>query len=463
MKTNLLAAITLSLGLMTSIGKAQTSTVDQQNIPSNTNSTISPGQTFGQSFTAGATTTLTGVGIGLNFGAPVTPCVVKIFSGSGYGGALLATKNFTTTGPGLNSVTLTSGVNIIAGNVYTFQFSSFGAPIPVNYHSGNPYSGGAFFNNGVLIPLADAIFETRVRYVGTAGQFNSATYNLNELTDEMNYTLVKPGTSNYRVLVTGVTTPSFSAVSIRNNNWNTLFKMSYVSGIAYGETYTVRLSYLQDGVWSAYGPASTVNTPAITPNTQLTTCSPSYTVATTKTLFSWIKVNGASNYRVKVSNQAGTFSVTSNRNSSVNTFALNYVAGTQPNVAYDITVTAFVGGAWGTEGFPCHVMAMAAGKPGDDESSLSDMSNNRIGSAYSEQVDNNFTADIFPNPSNGNFNVNLSENASIIITNMLGDIVINSKFDAGVTALNIENQPDGIYFTTITIGNSKKTVKIIKQ
>jgi len=462
MKTNLLAAITLSLGLMTFIGKAQTSTVDQQNIPSNTASTISPGQTFGQSFTAGVTGTLTGVGIGLNNGAPTTACIVKVFAGQGYGGTLLATKNFTTTGAGLNSVTLTTGINIVAGNVYTFQFSSFGAPIPVNYHNGNPYAGGKFINNGVVINLADAIFETRVRFVGTPGQFFSSTYNLNDLTEDMNFGLVKPGTSNYRVLVTGVTT-TFSAVNIRNTNWNNLFKMSYVPGVAYGETYTVRLSYMQNGVWSPYGPASTVNTPAITPNTQLTTCSPSYTVATTKTLFSWVKVVGATNYKVKVSNQTGTFSVTSNRNSNANTFALNYVAGTQPNVAYDITITAYVGGVWGTEGFPCHVMAMAAGKPGDDESSISDMSNNRIGSAYSEQVDNNFTADIFPNPSNGNFNVNLSENASIIITNMLGDIVINSKFDAGVTALNIENQPSGIYFTTITTGNSKKTVKIIKQ
>jgi hypothetical protein len=461
MKTKLFSLIAIAIGLITSKANAQTSVVDQQNIPSNTASTISPGQTFGQSFTAGVTGTLTGVAIGLNSGAPTTPCIVKVFAGEGFGGTLLATKNFTTTGSGLNSVTLTTGVNIIAGNKYTFQFSSFGAPIPVNYHNGNTYAGGKFFNNGVAINLADAIFESRVRFVGIPGQFFSSTYNLNDLTEDMNFGLVKPGTSNYRVLVTGVTT-TFSAVNIRNTNWNNLFKMSFVPGIAYGETYTVRLSYMQNGVWSPYGPASTVNTPAITPNTQLTTCSPSFTVATTKTLFSWVKVAGATNYRVKVSNQAGTFSVTSNRNSNVNTFALNYVARTQPNVAYDITITAFVGGVWGTEGFPCHVMAMAAGKPGEDDAIVEE-THAREGIRLEDKIQNELLAELFPNPSTGIFNLNISENANVIITNIIGDIIFNENIEAGSSVLNIENQPAGIYFTTIINGNSKKVIKIIKQ
>jgi hypothetical protein len=461
MKTKLFSLIAIAIGLITSKANAQTSVVDQQNIPSNTASTISPGQTFGQSFTAGVTGTLTGVAIGLNNGAPTTPCIVKVFAGEGFGGTLLATKNFTTIGSGLNSVTLTTGVKIIAGNKYTFQFSSFGAPIPVNYHNGNTYAGGKFFNNGVAINLADAIFESRVRFVGIPGQFFSSTYNLNDLTEDMNFGLVKPGTSNYRVLVTGVTT-TFSAVNIRNTNWNNLFKMSYVPGVAYGETYTVRLSYMQNGVWSPYGPASTVNTPAITPNTQLTTCSPSFTVATTKTLFSWVKVAGATNYRVKVSNQAGTFSVTSNRNSSVNTFALNYVAGTQPNVAYDITITAFVGGVWGTEGFPCHVMAMAAGKPGEDDAIVEE-THAREGIRLEDKIQNELLAELFPNPSTGIFNLNISENANVIITNIIGDIIFNENIEAGSSVLNIENQPAGIYFTNITTSDSKKIIKIIKQ
>jgi hypothetical protein len=349
-------------------------------------------------------------------------------------------------------------VHIIAGNVYTFEFSSFAAPIPVNYHNGNPYPGGSYFNNGILISGADAIFETRMKFVGTPSQFNSATYNLNSLIDDMNFTLV-PGATNYNVKVTGVTTPSFTYANTRNCSWNSAFKMSYVPGAKYGETYNIQVAAYVGGAWQAHGAPSIVNTPLIVPSTQLTNCF-GPPLASTKTIFTWDKVTGATNYKVVITDPASTYSVVNFRNNNLNTFALSYVNGTLPNVQYNITITANVGGVWGTPGFACQVIALSNNFVEDENTNESSY---RLGNTFDALAENDFLAELFPNPSNGNFNLNMSENASVTITNILGDVITTQNVNSGLTTLNIENQPIGIYFATITTVNSKKTLKIIKQ
>lgn len=73
----------------------------------------------------------------------------------------------------------------------------------------------------------------------------------------------------------------------------------------------------------------------------------------------------------------------------------------------------------------------------------------------------------YPNPNNGKFNINLGEvysQATVTITNMLGQVVSNSTFKNQQT-LDVEiNGTSGIYLATIqTLDGKKATLKIKKQ
>jgi hypothetical protein len=73
---------------------------------------------------------------------------------------------------------------------------------------------------------------------------------------------------------------------------------------------------------------------------------------------------------------------------------------------------------------------------------------------------------IYPNPSNGILNIELGtvENTSLIITNALGQIVLNEKVNKELFSLNLSNFSNGVYF--IQVLNNNKTIKaqkIIKQ
>lgn len=74
---------------------------------------------------------------------------------------------------------------------------------------------------------------------------------------------------------------------------------------------------------------------------------------------------------------------------------------------------------------------------------------------------------VFPNPSSGNFNINLDESHSEInttITNMLGQVIASEKFENTNTInLKIEGTT-GIYFVTITTSDGlSKTMKVLKK
>jgi PKD repeat protein len=72
---------------------------------------------------------------------------------------------------------------------------------------------------------------------------------------------------------------------------------------------------------------------------------------------------------------------------------------------------------------------------------------------------NYFTPNIYPNPTKGLFTIELNANTQIIITNILGQEILNEKRNAGKQLFDIQNQVNGIYF--VKIGLLIK--KIIKE
>lgn len=81
---------------------------------------------------------------------------------------------------------------------------------------------------------------------------------------------------------------------------------------------------------------------------------------------------------------------------------------------------------------------------------------------------NNFDAIIYPNPSNGIYNVYLKgfENGSDIeVFNTLGEKVLHQKINntAVSTTINLENESKGMYFIKVTSKNKNLTKQLIKQ
>lgn len=80
---------------------------------------------------------------------------------------------------------------------------------------------------------------------------------------------------------------------------------------------------------------------------------------------------------------------------------------------------------------------------------------------------NNASIEIAPNPTSGNFTVNfgtLQNNISVTVTNLLGQVITKSNFNA-VTAVEMELQTEaGMYLVTVeTENHQKSTFKIVKN
>jgi hypothetical protein len=70
---------------------------------------------------------------------------------------------------------------------------------------------------------------------------------------------------------------------------------------------------------------------------------------------------------------------------------------------------------------------------------------------------------IYPNPNNGVFTIELNETTQVIITNVLGNILLNSTFDTGTQILDIKNNVNGIYFLQLNQNGKQRTIKLIKE
>ncbi len=86
-------------------------------------------------------------------------------------------------------------------------------------------------------------------------------------------------------------------------------------------------------------------------------------------------------------------------------------------------------------------------------------------SGIEENSLNQITFEVFPNPSNGQITIKLTENIGSIkltVLNLLGEIVYSKKFKEQTTTLNL-NLKTGLYFVSIDNNGQKTTRKIIVE
>jgi hypothetical protein len=73
---------------------------------------------------------------------------------------------------------------------------------------------------------------------------------------------------------------------------------------------------------------------------------------------------------------------------------------------------------------------------------------------------------VFPNPNNGQFNVQLngySGAINLVVYDLMGKEVFSESMNESVKKVNISDQPKGIYFVKVTIGTKVFNEKIIYQ
>jgi hypothetical protein len=70
---------------------------------------------------------------------------------------------------------------------------------------------------------------------------------------------------------------------------------------------------------------------------------------------------------------------------------------------------------------------------------------------------------VYPNPSNGIFHIELNTDSKVSITNTLGQTIVNENLHSGKHELDIYNQANGIYFVKVVQNNNQQIIKIIKK
>lgn len=70
---------------------------------------------------------------------------------------------------------------------------------------------------------------------------------------------------------------------------------------------------------------------------------------------------------------------------------------------------------------------------------------------------------IYPNPSHGEFNIEVAENMQLIIMDISGRQIYNQKHEAGVFNFNLNTYNDGIYLLRVITSSEEMNFKIIKE
>ena len=244
---------------------------------------------------------------------------------------------------------------------------------------------------------------------------------LSALDQTLNFTQVA-GATNYRIEITNSSQP-LNIVSVRNNTVLN-FKLSFFSGIQYNRTYSIRIGAFVNGSWEPYGSICQVTTPSSAPTPSLVTAACGATVATLGQIVNFTTVSGATNYRVLVTNATQSLSTVNTRNNTQATFALSFIPNTIANRTYDVSVAAFVGGVWGAYGPVCQLTAASSARE-------EVLSNSRIMNTETSIIDELFEFNVYPNPNKGLFNIELTAQSQVMITNTLGQLVLNETMEAG--------------------------------
>jgi len=103
-----------------------------------------------------------------------------------------------------------------------------------------------------------------------------------------------------------------------------------------------------------------------------------------------------------------------------------------------------------------------------DSTSVANENENKSRGISALVVNNENNVKVYPNPSNDNFNIVVSQgildnNAELLLMDQLGRILYRKKVEATTTTISTKQMADGAYNIIVQYGNNKSTLKIVKE
>lgn len=131
--------------------------------------------------------------------------------------------------------------------------------------------------------------------------------------------------------------------------------LSAVPGLLYGQTYNVRVRAKVGGVWGDFSGICSISLQAVAPTTQLT---PSFCGASgisTNSSISCNSIAGADNYEFTLTNTSLGYSQVKYRGQGLPNISLSAFSGLIYGTTYDVSVRAYINGAWTDPGATCQI------------------------------------------------------------------------------------------------------------
>ncbi|MGV3629827.1 MAG: PKD domain-containing protein [Bacteroidota bacterium] len=226
-----------------------------------------------------------------------------------------------------------------------------------------------------------------------------------------------------------------------------VFRLTDLPSYNYNTTYTIYVAYEADGLWGLYGAGCDVSTPVVPPVTDLqaSQCESTLTAMTDRIYANNIYL--ATNYRFEVTYGGNTQVI----DRTARYFYLTQYSGWAPNRTYSVRVASRVNGTWTSYGPACNVTTSASSMVQDET----------IHEAGGELL-TDFSLDLYPNPTTGDFTVSSTHEGTFRLINELGQLIQTvqitkeNNFEA-----RIEGLESGIYFITGTINHEVLTKKVL--
>ena len=328
-------------------------------------------------------------------------------------------------------------------------------------------TGGAAYNTAYSIRVAVKVNGVWGAY-GTACTVTTPGVALTKVTDaQCGTTLVALNSSIYYVSVYGASAYRFevtngtSVVTYDLTNTANLFNLTQlVGGAAYATTYSIRVASQVNGVWSAYGTACTITTPAAITKVRADICGT--TLATLSTSVYADALIGVQGYRFEVTdpnNVVRTFDATTNL------FNLTQLSGGAAyNTAYSIRVAVKVNGVWGAYGAACTVST-----PAQTTAKITSKPVTMTNEQTTPVTGIEYNAKAYPNPYTSSFKLELSsdndENVDISVFDMLGKLLTHRNvYPTDLNSMELgEEYLAGVYNVIIRQGNDTKIIRMIKR